>query len=277
MSTTISTSGLSLSDLLSSSTDDDDDSERVVSSSDGVVSEGDSDLYTDEDDSLDKDDFLSLLITQLEYQDPLDPQDNSEYVAQLAQFSTLETMQNMDETMSDLSDNMNTFMTVQTLYSASQNNAIATSMLGKEVRVADTEFDYDGSGDETEFNVQVDDGTESAYMVVYNSDGEAISSELIEFDDDATDGTFTWDGLTDDGDVADEDTYTISIEDSDGDTVGYAYVEGAVSGVKYTTDGAQLVIDGETYALSNLLSIDGDEDTETDSDSDSDTDSDSET
>ena len=36
--------------------------------------------------ALDKNAFLQLLCTQMQYQDPLDPQDNSEYVAQLAQF-----------------------------------------------------------------------------------------------------------------------------------------------------------------------------------------------
>ena len=40
--------------------------------------------------SLGKEDFLLLLVTQMQYQDPLEPQDNTEYVAQLAQFSELE-------------------------------------------------------------------------------------------------------------------------------------------------------------------------------------------
>ncbi|OOO00124.1 MAG: hypothetical protein ATN35_08915 [Epulopiscium sp. Nele67-Bin004] len=39
--------------------------------------------------------FLELLITQLQYQDPLDPMDNSEMLAQLAQFSALEQMTNI--------------------------------------------------------------------------------------------------------------------------------------------------------------------------------------
>lgn len=45
--------------------------------------------------SLGKDAFLQLLVTQMQYQDPLDPQDNSEYIAQLAQFSQLEELQNI--------------------------------------------------------------------------------------------------------------------------------------------------------------------------------------
>ena len=44
-------------------------------------------------DSLGKDTFLQLLVTQLQHQDPLDPQDNSQFLAQLAQFSSLESLQ----------------------------------------------------------------------------------------------------------------------------------------------------------------------------------------
>ncbi len=49
--------------------------------------------------ALDKDAFLQLLVTQMQYQDPLEPTDNTEYVSQLATFSTLEEMQNMGSTM----------------------------------------------------------------------------------------------------------------------------------------------------------------------------------
>ena len=49
--------------------------------------------------SLGKDAFLQLLVTQMQYQDPLDPQDNSEYLAQLAQFSALEQMTNVADNL----------------------------------------------------------------------------------------------------------------------------------------------------------------------------------
>jgi len=46
--------------------------------------------------SLGKDDFLKMLVTQLQNQDPLKPMDDTAFVAQMAQFSSLEQMQNMN-------------------------------------------------------------------------------------------------------------------------------------------------------------------------------------
>ena len=47
---------------------------------------------------LDKDAFLSILVSQLQYQDPLSPMDNTDFIAQMAQFSALEQMQSLNET-----------------------------------------------------------------------------------------------------------------------------------------------------------------------------------
>lgn len=50
---------------------------------------------TTSSDSIDKDAFMQLLVTQMKYQDPLNPMDNQEMLAQLAQFSALEQMMNV--------------------------------------------------------------------------------------------------------------------------------------------------------------------------------------
>lgn len=74
---------------------------------------------------LGKDAFLQLLVTQMQYQDPLDPQDNSQYLAQLAQFSSLEQMTNVATAMSNLSttvDNINTTSLVGQLSSMIDQN-----------------------------------------------------------------------------------------------------------------------------------------------------------
>jgi flagellar basal-body rod modification protein FlgD len=47
---------------------------------------------------LGKDAFMQLLVTQMQYQDPLNPSDNTQYISQLATFSQLEQMQNISQT-----------------------------------------------------------------------------------------------------------------------------------------------------------------------------------
>lgn len=55
--------------------------------------------------SLGKDDFLKLLMTQMQNQDPTKPMDDTQSIAQLAQFSSLEQMQNLNTAMTSLKAN----------------------------------------------------------------------------------------------------------------------------------------------------------------------------
>ena len=52
--------------------------------------------------SLGRDDFLKILLTQLSYQDPTSPMDDKQFIAQMAQFSTLEQMTAMAQDFSKL-------------------------------------------------------------------------------------------------------------------------------------------------------------------------------
>ena len=73
--------------------------------------------------TLDKDDFLKLLITQLTHQDPTEPMDDREFIAQMAQFSTLEQITNMNKEFGQLAG----------ILSSTQ----ALGMLGKTVDITD--------------------------------------------------------------------------------------------------------------------------------------------
>lgn len=51
-------------------------------------------------------DYISLLTTQLKYQDPTAPTDNSQMVAQMAQFSTLSGISQLNNTSSAISSQL---------------------------------------------------------------------------------------------------------------------------------------------------------------------------
>jgi len=48
---------------------------------------------------LDKEAFLQMLVTQMQYQDPLNPSDSTQYMSQLAQYSSLEATMNISSTI----------------------------------------------------------------------------------------------------------------------------------------------------------------------------------
>ena len=55
---------------------------------------------TKSNDELGKTEFLKLLVTELQNQDPLNPMQDQDFIAQMAQFSSLEQMQNMNSSIS---------------------------------------------------------------------------------------------------------------------------------------------------------------------------------
>jgi len=69
--------------------------------------------------TLDKHDFLQLLVTQLRLQNPLNPLSDQEFSTQLAQYSSLEEMQNANKSLQSL-----LFLN-------------ASSLVGKEVELSD--------------------------------------------------------------------------------------------------------------------------------------------
>jgi flagellar basal-body rod modification protein FlgD len=99
---------------------------------------------------LGKDDFLKLLITELQYQDPLNPVDNKEFISEMAQFSSLEQMQN-------LNDNFQNLVTLQNL---SQINFAVNLMNHRIVGTDANGASVDGTVD----NVTVSSGSPSVVV-----------------------------------------------------------------------------------------------------------------
>jgi flagellar basal-body rod modification protein FlgD len=63
--------------------------------------------------ALDQGDFLKLLITQLQQQDPLEPVDNKDMLAQMAQFSSLAGSTQTNATLDDIATKMDALIAAQ--------------------------------------------------------------------------------------------------------------------------------------------------------------------
>jgi flagellar basal-body rod modification protein FlgD len=111
---------------------------------------------------LGRDEFLKLLIAQLENQDPTSPQENGEFVAQLAQFSQLEESQKMSQSFSQFASS---FQSTQHLQ--------ATSLVGRPVHV-EADSTMLGADGAVSVLADFDNAVQSATLTVYNKNGEVV-------------------------------------------------------------------------------------------------------
>nr|WP_309099352.1 flagellar hook assembly protein FlgD [Fredinandcohnia onubensis] len=85
-------------------------------------------------DVLGKDDFLKILMTQLQNQDPMNPMEDKDFIAQMATFTSLEQMTNMNSTLEK-------FVTSQ----KGEQLLKYSSMIGKEVEYSFKTEDENGN------------------------------------------------------------------------------------------------------------------------------------
>ena len=195
-----------------------------------------------------KDDFLSLLVTQMRNQDPLDPMKGTDYAAQLAQFSSLEQLTNID---ADIQQSLNS----NALMTNSITNALAATFIGKGVRASASSFQYSGNGP-VNLGYSLTASGDSATVKIYDDAGNVVRT----LNGAAVKGlnTISWDGTNDRGETVGSGNYTFKVQATDkhGSALDVStYVIGKVSGVRFKADGAVFVIDGVEVPLSNILEI----------------------
>jgi len=204
-------------------------------------------------DAMGKQDFLTLLTTQLKYQDPLEPQDNGEFVAQLAQFSQLEASSNQTESMESLKNSFESSLNIQNNSAMSMTNSTAVTLIGKEVRLRQQTFDWLGSG-EAEFDISLGEHR-SVTASVLDENGEIVKEFTIDQKDATNAGKFKWDGTNVNGMPVDPGEYTLHVNGQEDDPSLYCFVEDTVDGVRYGASGPVVKVSGNELPIGNILEV----------------------
>ena len=196
--------------------------------------------------SLSSDDFLTILVAQLQNQDPFNSQDPSEMIGQIAQLSTLEQLTTMNDTLTSV-------LTALNLQSASSS----VSYIGKTVMASGYSLTKeDDAVSSSTYTLDSDATALKAY--VYDSDGGLVRTVDIGAKS-AGDYSFQWDGKDDDGNLVDDGTYSLAIAgtDASGSTItASTTISGVVSGVSVESGSVMLTLkDGREVALSNVQSV----------------------
>lgn len=191
--------------------------------------------------ALGQDDFLNLLVAQLQNQDPMNPADATEFTAQLAQYSQLEQLFNLNDSMDQLA--------------SAQNNSeriSALSLIGKEVVVEGSEFNF--TGQPQEIGYKIEGPVSNVEIHVQNQYGKTVKNITVE---NPSDGNhfISWDGLNEEGTLQENGTYTITILSAgDEESAGKItpLVRTSVTGVDLSGGEPMLVTDSGQFSVSSI-------------------------
>lgn len=135
---------------------------------------------------LGQEDFLRLLLAQVQNQNPLEPQSNGEFLAQMAQFSTVDGVQALNQGFAELGERL-----------AGEQTLSAASLLGRDVLV-EAQGRYSDAG--IAGSVQLDRPAERVAIEVVDGSGRTV--RRLSFDGSAGgEIAFAWDGRDAEGEM----------------------------------------------------------------------------
>ena len=196
-----------------------------------------SSITSSKDSALGQDDFMNLLVAQLQNQDPLNPMDSTAFTSQLAEFSSLEQLSNVNKNLEYLQ-----------MYQSSINNAQAVSFIGKNIDALGDSIQLESSENE-EIHFELSANSSSVYVNIYNDSGglvKIIENGLMGKGKQALE----WDGTDNEGNTLPNGKYKYEVMavDVNGDKVQtVTYISERVTGVTFK--------DGVTYLMAGGMEI----------------------
>jgi flagellar basal-body rod modification protein FlgD len=189
------------------------------------------------------DTFLTLLTTQLRYQDPLEPMDSAEFTNQLVQFTEVEQSISTNKQLEQLIGMQNANQAVS-----------AIGYIGNTVEATGTSMPLvDGAA---EMTYTLPENAETASVLIFNAAGQLVQS--IDAPTIAGKHTVAWNGEASDGSTMPDGTYTIAVSarNANSDVLEVPTgIVGKVTGTQNDETGAHLSIGSVLVGLDKIVSV----------------------
>ncbi len=200
-------------------------------------------------DSLGQDDFLTLMITQFQNQDPFEPLDNGDFLGQLAQFSTVNGISSLNTAFSGLAGSMQDNQALQ-----------AAALVGHKV-LAVSDVGHLRAGESVRGAVELDSSAGNVQIEITDPSGQLVKRldlgqqppGLVEF---------AWDGTDSAGKNAPDGHYQVSARVVRGGNVESAptVIEAEIQSVTLGNFGEGMSLNlagGQSMPLSQVYQIIG--------------------
>jgi flagellar basal-body rod modification protein FlgD len=218
-----------------------------VTSTKSVTYTTSSDTISNPDAELDKDAFLQLFLTELQYQDPTSPMETQQMMDQTAQLSAMETNQNLQTALDTLTSQLaasSQFSTVSAIGKMADTgqNALAITDAAS---VGNIPFDLYFAKDFSSSTINIKDMNGN---IVRSFDMGAKSGGVL---------SFNWDGKDDNGSPVADGTYTIEADykSQDGQDLNTELGKYPVSAVQFDNGNAKLKLGSKYYSLNEIKEI----------------------
>jgi flagellar basal-body rod modification protein FlgD len=188
--------------------------------------------------------FLNLLVTELQNQNPLDPTNSTDFINQLTSYANFDQQQTLNSNMGTLVSSLNSLLTLNS------SNYIGQTVTAK----TDTGTLKDG---QISFGYSLESAASDVTLSVKDSSGNTVWTGSGT----TTSGTnsFTWDGTATDGtQLTDGGQYTLNVSatDSTGQSVyGYTTVTGKVTSIDNSSGTPMLNIGSTSVSTSNVIGV----------------------
>jgi flagellar basal-body rod modification protein FlgD len=150
--------------------------------------------------TLDQNQFLKLMTTQMTHQDPTKPMQNGEFLTQMAQFGTVSGIQDLQQSFKDFSASISSDQALQ-----------ATSLIGRKVSVPSNDALL-GSGGTINGSVNLTASSPNVTLkIVDPATGEIVATKPLG-QQSAGSVAFEWDGVKSNGNPASPGVYKVQVE-----------------------------------------------------------------